>query len=786
LALWLAAHHPLSPPAALAGVALLAGLSLAWPARWLLWLLPILPMLGLMTWSGWLIVEEFDIAVLAVAGGAWLRRSAGWPHAGVRRRKLWKVLLLFAPLLLSTVLSGERGVAGAGGWALGWWQGYREPLNSLRLAKPLFETLLLLPLWLAACREDEVAATARWTAALQAVLVGVALWVVWERLAFTGLADFSTDYRATGPFWEMHIGGAGLDAVLALTLPGAVAALAGARSPARWALAAGVLVLGLYAALVTFSRIVYIAVPLGVAVWWALSAWRAGPQSRPQQGPGTLRAAVPWIVGFVALAAWAFPASGYRGLLALLGGVGLTLAAAPALRTLGPARWPQAAVLALPAVALAAGLAWWPKGAYVATAAAWLGGAGALWLARARPSGAAALCVPAALAAALVGVVSVGVSWGGDQAWASGLAAAAALAGAALAAAARRQPLWPDSPRWQAQLLAALAALGAVVAIFGGGAYMGQRMSASADDGQSRQAHWARSIGLLKGSDWLLGKGLGRYWVEQEQTGRDADQTGDFRLLPAAPGRDGQSVVLTSGRHDLGSAEAFALSQRVAFPAPGLAKLRLKVRTDMQVRLDSGLCTKHLLYPNRCQGQQLVVAAQPGVWQTLEMPFRGELLTPGPVYAPRLVVFTFSLGRNANRVEIDGLQLTDAAGQSLLHNGDFEQGLAHWYFSSDRYHMPFHAKNLVVHLLFEQGLLGLGAFGLLVAAALWRTAAGAARQHPLAPVLAGAIVALLTVGLVDSLLDMPRVAFLTWLLLGVALCLPRAGRVGIPSPVAGP
>jgi hypothetical protein len=91
--------------------------------------------------------------------------------------------------------------------------------------------------------------------------------VVWERLAFTGLANFSSDYRATGLFWEMHVGGAALDAVLALSVPFAVAALVTARVPWRWAVAA--LAAGAGACtrhLVTFSRIVYLAVPLGVLV----------------------------------------------------------------------------------------------------------------------------------------------------------------------------------------------------------------------------------------------------------------------------------------------------------------------------------------------------------------------------------------------------------------------------------------------------------------------------------------------------------------------------------------
>ena len=34
---------------------------------------------------------------------------------------------------------------------------------------------------------------------------------LWERAVYTALLDFSSDYRTTGSFWEMHVGGAALD-----------------------------------------------------------------------------------------------------------------------------------------------------------------------------------------------------------------------------------------------------------------------------------------------------------------------------------------------------------------------------------------------------------------------------------------------------------------------------------------------------------------------------------------------------------------------------------------------
>jgi hypothetical protein len=241
--------------------------------------------------------------------------------------------------------------------------------------------------------------------------------------------------------------------------------------------------------------------------------------------------------------------------------------------------------------------------------------------------------------------------------------------------------------------------------------------------------------------------------------------------------------VLTSGRHDLGSGQALRLSQRVALPAPGPLTLQLNVRLERAVKVQAEVCEKHLLYPAACVSAEQRVetaAATAGRWQAVTLKFKGDTLSRGQAVVPRPLVFSISLGSHQNRAEIDQLSLTDALGHELLRNGGFEQGLARWYFSSDRYHMPWHAKNMVVHLLFEQGLLGLGAWVLLVAAALWRVTLGAARGHVLAPPLAAALVGMLTVSLIDSLLDMPRVAFLMLWLLVVMLSVRAPGPRSTP------
>jgi hypothetical protein len=84
--------------------------------------------------------------------------------------------------------------------------------------------------------------------------------VLWERAIYPGLFDLYTPYRATGLFWEMHVGGAAIDAYFVLAMPFITWALWSARSAWRWSLAALLALLSAYACLATFSRGVYAAV----------------------------------------------------------------------------------------------------------------------------------------------------------------------------------------------------------------------------------------------------------------------------------------------------------------------------------------------------------------------------------------------------------------------------------------------------------------------------------------------------------------------------------------------
>jgi hypothetical protein len=85
-----------------------------------------------------------------------------------------------------------------------------------------------------------------------------------------------------------------------------------------------------------------------------------------------------------------------------------------------------------------------------------------------------------------------------------------------------------------------------------------------------------------------------------------------------------------------------------------------------------------------------------------------------------------------------------------------------------------------LHLLFEQGWLGLVLVSLLVLYALREFARRALRGDLLATAPLAALAGLLVVGMFDSLLDVPRLTLLIYLLLFLSLMAGTGRRV--PGP----
>ena len=509
--------------------------------------------------------------------------------------------------------------------------------------------LLLLPL---ARREFHVGrdlAFANFALGMVSGAMIVSLAVLWERAAYPGLLNATAPYRTTALFWEMHVGGAAIDAYLAICTPFVAWALWSARSKWHWAAAAVLSLVWFYACLTTFSRGLYLTVILLLLLLGLLLSERGGP------------------------------------------------------------RW-------LPVVR---------------TAAFGLGSASLLALVLDR--------------------------------WGHGRAALVLLAmGAALLLAYRKAM---EAKGWR---VFAACALGLVlifegVVVLSPGSFMMSRIVDSARDYESRTAHWLHGIGLLKDAgDWLLGLGLGRLPVHYDRFAPGGEFPGRVQWARSADGSGSVKVLGPRSMADLGGLHG--LTQRVPLQAAYSVRFDVRVETvaDVLIRV----CAAHLLYDSACQAVSVQLQPSDGnSWQRLALRLDGPPLTVGRWVAQRQGVFTLSVLNAGGIADFDNLTLETVEGKQLLENGDFSAGLAHWLPAAQYHFLPWHIDNLYLELLIERGVVGLLIFLALAGAVLWRQLK---RSDGSAPFIAASLFGALGVGLVSSVLDVPRVAFLLCLLLVVA------------------
>ena len=643
MAAFIALNHPLWP-------ALLTFALVVWgvavclrPLLWLAVLPACLPLAGFSPWTGWIGVEEFDLFCLGAAAGSLSRLvllrmwPARWlPAAGTgadrlggdrpasaaprvatdparrlpcsrdsdRRQRL--ALIGLALLTASCLVAAWRGLLAAGGPPLGWFDGYEDPLNSLRVAKSFLLSVLLLPSLRCLLHGEPRRSAHCLAGGMVAGLAVAVLAALAERLAHPGLLDFTTAYRTTAMFWEMHVGGAALDAFLALTLPFAVRPVLRAPAPGNWLGAALLAVCACYACLTTFSRALYLGTAVAVVVLVCRLRRQAAQHCRPQ-------------------------------------------------------------------------------------------------------------------------------------------------------------PLW----RIRANRMLAAILIGEVLLVAGHGEFMGSRLAGGERDLVGRLTHWHESLGLLQGgTDILFGRGLGRFPADYSAHVVGRQMPGRLRLIEDAEGRH---LGLSGPRSRAPQRGRWELLQRVPAPLAATHTLSLAARSARPAMLVASVCQRHLLYPVACVESAVFIPGGGEHWRHFELSLHASAGVPASRLLPVPGFFSLRLLGQAEFVEIDELSLIDGSGRELLVNGDFSQGMARWFFAPRHYFLPWHVDSLYLEMLLDQGVLGLCLLLALLALAIVNLLQSPRHEHELAPYLLAALLACMTAGLFVSVLDMPRVAFLFYLLLCCAL-----------------
>ena len=283
------------------------------------------------------------------------------------------------------------------------------------------------------------------------------------------------------------------------------------------------------------------------------------------------------------------------------------------------------------------------------------------------------------------------------------------------------------------------------------------RFATVGEDAASRHEHWKNALALRDTGPaaQLFGMGVGSF-------------PRVFFWTDPGPSRPASFAYVSEDGNDflrLGSGKPLYILQRIRPAQNEQHQVSLNLRAAESARgLSVMICEKPLLYSQRCESIVFGVVPEEQAW--LKKHAIVSLSDYGK--AGRSVYLVLYNPNAGTVVDIDGISVRGVDGDELVANGEFSRGSERWFFTSDD-HRSWRVDNLWIHILFEQGWLGMVTFGLLLAVTLTRLGRGAWHGDSLSLVLLASLVGGLTVGLVDNIVEAPRLTLLLFLLLFVSL-----------------
>lgn len=285
-----------------------------------------------------------------------------------------------------------------------------------------------------------------------------------------------------------------------------------------------------------------------------------------------------------------------------------------------------------------------------------------------------------------------------------------------------------------------------------------ERMALVGADLDSRQNHWRDAL-KMRDNDWtttLFGMGIGRYpdthfWRSDEA-----------RAAPHWLGSEEEKDFLR-----LGAGNPLYVEQIVSVTPGKEYTVEINVRSNKpNAQLTVSICEKWLLTSARCSSEVVKIKGD-GTWQHLRVRLASGEAGQGPWYASRPVKFSLYNSSPMATIDLDEVKLTDESARSLIANGNFSKSLDHWFFSVDN-DLPWHVWSLPVQILFDQGWLGVAAFAMFMGLGVAR----AGRKAWIGNIASGsalaASVGFIVIGVLDSLIDSPRLLLLFLLI----ICIP--------------
>lgn len=696
-----------------------------YPHAWLIVLPALLPVLDFGMWTGNVVYTEFDWFFFASMAVLFWRKS---PDSYLYRLNGFYDLFLL--LFLLSILLGFRSYF-YGNQSDDVYQSY---LNSLRVGKGFISAWLFWYLFRELLIKERAQALKHLAIGFLVGIFAFALSILWERHVISALLfdrnlysvlntllDFAGTYRVTGLFNGMRVGGTAIDGYIICSLPILLYLISRPLKPIFWMLALLVFTLGIYCLIVTFTRMTIASFFAALLVSMLLMVFH---KQRDQiwrnidnKDRYILLAASAVAIGGMVIC---YQLTGYQGLLVSVVVWFIALFGAYFKEKLN-VNWMWAG-LALLLIGGAYGIydsvidSKWHQD------------------------------TPAIRAFAQA--VFFSTLWGGLGYWIGNYCQISAI----------------DLQHLRMPLVIGGGLVFLLVGI--NSTRMSERFSEAGKDIDIRQNHWYRVMDTRTPDSWralLFGEGMGTMPKLYYLNYFSEDTLPSFRWQQA----DGKaSVQLGVG--------GFPFHQKIPLKPNTQYKLLFKFKAELpNDKIGIDICHKHILFSEHWQPDciETQTVAKTTEWTQLEWSFNsGHLGQYGWLdWSPTLQIHNYA----ENPLIVDSVEIFDPQGQQIIKNPQFDERLAYWLWTSDFEHLPWHSKQIFIHVWLEQGWLGLIMFVLLMVLGFLRQIKLYSLGETMPIALIPSMVAILGLGLTDTFIDEPQISFLTFSILFAALQWPN-------------
>ena len=317
-------------------------------------------------------------------------------------------------------------------------------------------------------------------------------------------------------------------------------------------------------------------------------------------------------------------------------------------------------------------------------------------------------------------------------------------------------------------VVAALALMTVLIAIpvLRGGFAEARLGRVDADLG-GRIHHWRSALAMMDDGPFtaLFGMGLGRFPETYRDRNTHDEIPGNFAFMT----KDSNTYL------ELGAKDPLYLGQRVDVVDHRNYVLTLDIRNGPgEGFLLVSLCEKYLLYSVDCRYDHIQTPDRASGWTRYTIPITSDDIGKTVHGFRRSVELSFSNPVSGTLVDIDNIHLINREGRDLLSNGDFSQGHDRWFFTTDDA-VPWRIENLWLQIYFEQGLLGVIPFTMLITYVFLSLIKEVKLGRPRASMVLASLVGFLTVGLFGSVLESPRLMMLFYIVIFMLLLTSKAG-----------